>query len=193
IYRRTLDFTMISDLEQMKARIDQEVSRTVRDRHVKLGPGGIRELEFLIQSFAMVHGGRDRRLRERNTLKLLAQLVETGHLSEGEGDELAEAYRWLRRTEHALQIDEDRQLHRLPEGVEELRAVARRLALHLDGAGPIWERRPGADELARFAAEHARHTGRVHAACAEPFRGRRPRTLEDADAPARRLVDDPGA
>lgn len=191
IYRRTLDFTMISDLEQMKARIDQEVSLAVRDRHVKLGPGGIRELEFLIQSFAMVHGGRDRQLRERNTLGLLGQLVEAGHLPEADGAALAAAYRWLRRVEHALQIDEDRQLHRLPDAEEDLRTVARRLGLHREGAGPIWTRRVESDALARFRAEHARHTGLVHAAFAELFRGRRQRTMEIADATARLLVEDP--
>jgi glutamate-ammonia-ligase adenylyltransferase len=191
IYRRTLDFTMISDLEQMKARIDQEVSQAVRERHVKLGPGGIRELEFLVQSFALVHGGRDRRLRERNTLALLRELVATGHLPESEGRALAEAYGWLRRVENVLQLDDDRQLHSLPQGEEDLRGVARRLALHLEGSGPIWERAPGRDELAVFAAEHARHTGFVHAAFAELFRGRRQRTMEIGDAAARRLVDDP--
>lgn len=191
IYRRTLDFTMISDLEQMKARIDQEVSQTVRGRHVKLGPGGIRELEFLIQSFALVHGGRDRRLRERNTLTLLRELVATGHLPESEGKALAEAYAWLRRVENVLQLDDDRQLHSLPQAEEDLRGVARRLALHLDGGGPVWERTPGRDELAAFLAEHAHHTDFVHAAFAELFRGRRQRTMEIADAAARRLVDDP--
>ena len=191
IYRRTLDFTMISDLEQMKARIDQEVSRAIRDRHVKLGPGGIRELEFLTQSFALVHGGRSRELRERNTLGLLAQLVAGGHLPASEGEALAAAYRWLRRVEHALQVDEDRQLHQLPAAEEDLRTVARRLGLHLAGEGPIWTRRVETDALARFTAEHARHTSLVHAAFAELFRGRRQRTMEIADEAARRLVESP--
>ncbi|MFM7141308.1 MAG: bifunctional [glutamate--ammonia ligase]-adenylyl-L-tyrosine phosphorylase/[glutamate--ammonia-ligase] adenylyltransferase, partial [Alphaproteobacteria bacterium] len=139
IYRRTLDYTMIADLESMKARVDEQVRGAGKGhRHVKLGPGGIREVEFLVQSFSMVHGGRDRRLRERSTLRSLGILSETGLIDPRDGAALADAYRWLRRVEHALQVDEDRQLHVLPESDAGRATVARRLGLHLEGEGPAW-------------------------------------------------------
>lgn len=190
VYRRTLDYTMIADLEQMKARVDAQVQGKGRDRlDVKLGAGGIREVEFLVQSFALVHGGRDRRLRERGTLRALALLPRLGLLDAGEGEALGAAYRWLRRVEHALQIDEDRQLHMLPADAAGREVVARRLGLHLTGDGPTWRRTPGADALARFEEVHARHTALVQHAFDELFRARRKETTEGADARARELMD----
>jgi len=197
IYRRTLDYTMIADLEHMKARVEsRERSKGHDDRNVKLGSGGIREVEFLVQSFAMVHGGKDRRLRERSTLGLLRVLVELGLLQAADGAALEEAYVWLRRVEHALQIDEDRQVHTLPSDAAGREIVARRLGLHLEGDGPVWQRRPGADALARFEETHARHTAIVRAAFAELFRQRRADTVASADVAARHLIEDvdvPGA
>lgn len=197
VYRRTLDYTMIADLERMKARVEEQERSKGRDqRNVKLGAGGIREVEFLAQSFAMVHGGKDRRLRERGTLALLRVLVDLGLLQAAEGTALAEAYVWLRRVEHALQIDEDRQLHTLPADPAGLAVVARRLGLHLDGEGPVWNRRPGADAAVRFAELHALHTGVVRAAFAELFRQRREDTVGSADAAARTFLEEldaPGA
>jgi len=191
IYRRTLDYTMIADLERMKARVEeQEQGKGRSERNVKLGPGGIREVEFLVQSFAMVHGGKDRRLRERSTLALLRVLVEVGLLPRADGDALARAYGWLRRVEHALQIDEDRQVHVLPSDPGAREVVARRLALHLEGDGPVWTRTPIGDAAARFTAEHAAHTGVVRSAFSELFRGRREQTIGSADPAARHLIDE---
>ena len=191
IYRRTLDYTMIADLESMKARVEeQERSKGRERRNVKLGAGGIREVEFLVQSFAMVHGGKDRRLRERSTLGLLRVLLDVGLLQAADGAALAEAYVWLRRVEHALQIDEDRQVHTLPDDPAGVEVVARRLGLHLTGDGPLWQRTPGGDAAARFADEHGRHTAIVRAAFAELFRQRREDTVRSADEAARLLFDE---
>jgi glutamate-ammonia-ligase adenylyltransferase len=191
IYRRTLDYTMIADLEHMKARVEEQVRRTGRSElDVKLGPGGIRELEFLVQSFSLVHGGRERSLREPGTLRALPVLVERGMLDAPEGRALAAAYRWLRRVEHTLQIDEDRQVHTLPDGEEAREIVARRLGLHLAGEGPIWTRALGADTLARFDTLHAEHTGIVRRAFAELFRSRREQTTASADRAVRVLIDE---
>jgi len=191
IYRRTLDYTMIADLERMKARVEEQERIKGRDqRNVKLGAGGIREVEFLVQSFAMVHGGTDRRLRERSTLGLLRVLLDVGLLPAADGAALAEAYAWLRRVEHALQIDEDRQVHTLPADAAGVAVVARRLGLHLGGGGPVWQRTPGPDAATRFADEHARHTGIVRAAFAELFRQRRENTVGSADEAARMLIDE---
>ncbi|MEW6267710.1 MAG: bifunctional [glutamate--ammonia ligase]-adenylyl-L-tyrosine phosphorylase/[glutamate--ammonia-ligase] adenylyltransferase [Thermodesulfobacteriota bacterium] len=191
IYRRTLDYTMIADLEAMKARVEaQERGKGRGERNVKLGPGGIREVEFLVQSFAMVHGGKDRRLRERSTLGLLRRLGEVGLLQPADGEMLAAAYPWLRRVEHALQIDEDRQVHVLPEDPAARAIVARRLGLHLEGEGPVWRRRLAGDALTRFEETHARHTSVVRAAFSELFRERREQTLRSADDATRGLIDD---
>jgi [glutamine synthetase] adenylyltransferase / [glutamine synthetase]-adenylyl-L-tyrosine phosphorylase len=191
VYRRTLDYTMIADLEQMKARVDEQVqSKGDGSRNVKLGPGGIREVEFLAESFALVHGGRDRRLRERATLVLLRRLVELGLLEAAEGEALADAYRWLRRVEHALQIDEERQLHILPADPPGRTAIARRLGLHLDGDGAVWQRAPGGDAISRFEGLHEHHTAFVQGAFDELFRSRRTETFGLADAQARDLLDD---
>jgi glutamate-ammonia-ligase adenylyltransferase len=191
VYRRTLDYAMIADLEQMKARVDEQVqSKRRSDRDVKLGPGGIREVEFLVQSFALVHGGRDRKLRERGTLAALPLLVQAGHLEAADGAALAEAYRWLRRVEHAVQIDEDRQVHVLPESATAREVVARRLGLHLEGEGPVWRRSVAGDAAARFAEIHARHTGFVQRAFDELFRSRRQRVIGGADVRARDLMED---
>ncbi|MBY0276009.1 hypothetical protein K2Z84_11740, partial [Candidatus Binatia bacterium] len=191
IYRRTLDYTMIADLEAMKARVEEQERSKGRDRrNVKLGAGGIREVEFLVQSFAMVHGGKDRRLRERSTLGLLRVLLEVGLLQDADGAALAESYVWLRRVEHALQIDEDRQVHTLPLDPSEVAMVARRLGLHLVGEGPVWHRAPARDALTTFTAEHARHTAIVRAAFSELFRQRRENTVRSADEAARMLIDE---
>lgn len=191
IYRRTLDYTMIADLERMKARVEEkEQGKGRSERNVKLGPGGIREVEFLVQSFAMVHGGKDRRLRERSTLGLLRVLVDVGLLPRADGDALEQAYVWLRRVEHALQIDEDRQVHVLPADAAGREVVARRLGLHLTSEGPVWTRELDGDALARFEATHAEHTRVVHAAFSDLFRGRREQTISSADAEARHLIEE---
>ncbi len=190
IHRRTLDFAMIEELERMKRRVEREVSGPNAARNVKLGPGGIREVEFFAQSFAMVHGGRDARMRERSTLRLLDVLAATGRVPQDEARLLGRAYRWLRRVEHALQLDEDRQLHTLPADDAGLRTVARRLACHLEGHGPVWERAPRDQDLEIFLAGHAHWTGVVRRAFSELFRERRQSTFSLADEEARRLVED---
>ncbi len=189
IHRRTLDYTMIADLEAMKARVDEQVRSAGKgDRHVKLGPGGIREVEFLVQSFSMVHGGRDRRLRERSTLRSLAILSEVGLLDPADGAALADAYRWLRRVEHALQIDEDRQLHVLPPSEAGREVVARRLGLHLGGEGPTWRRTPVEGALERFERIHASHTTRVQRDFDDLFRSRQARADAMDGSSARDLM-----
>ncbi len=190
IHRRTLDFAMIEELERMKTRVEREVSGPNAERNVKLGPGGIREVEFFAQSFAMVHGGRDPRMRERSTLRLLETLVSTGRIGEAEGQGLAQAYRWLRRVEHALQIDEDRQLHTLPIDPGERRRTARRLACHLPGDGAVWERVSGGDALEVFEQAHLHWTSLVRAAFSDLFRERRRATYSLGDEEARRLIED---
>nr|VFK01344.1 MAG: glutamate-ammonia-ligase adenylyltransferase [Candidatus Kentron sp. H] len=115
IYRRYPDFGAIDALREMKALIAEEVRRKGHQDNVKLGPGGIREIEFLGQAFQMIHGGREPALRVRPTLVALARLEEHGHLPAPVVEELSAAYRFLRTVEHRLQEMDDRQTHQLPQ------------------------------------------------------------------------------
>ncbi len=114
VYRRYLDFGAIESLREMKALVSQEVSRKGMQADLKLGPGGIREVEFVAQVFQLIRGGREPSLRGRSLLPTLAALSERGDLPEGAAHELADAYVFLRRAEHRVQAIDDRQTQALP-------------------------------------------------------------------------------
>jgi glutamate-ammonia-ligase adenylyltransferase len=114
VYRRYLDFGAIESLRGLHAQIKREVARRELDDHVKLGPGGIREIEFVAQALQIIRGGREPRLRERPTVPVLKTLGEVGLLRPEAVTELAAAYEFLRRVEHRLQYAEDQQTHMLP-------------------------------------------------------------------------------
>ena len=114
VYRRYLDYGVFDALRQMKALISKEVARRDMADNVKLGPGGIREIEFIVQALQIVRGGRDPRLQERSLLGVLPLLEETGQLDADAVTELGKAYRFLRRLENALQAIGDQQTHDLP-------------------------------------------------------------------------------
>jgi glutamate-ammonia-ligase adenylyltransferase len=123
VYRRYLDFSAFESLRAMKALIEAEVNRKGMADNIKLGAGGIREIEFIGQAFQLVRGGRETELQERSILTVLERLVAADYLPAYVGAELAEAYRFLRRTENRLQEHGDQQTHRLPgdsEGRERL-------------------------------------------------------------------------
>jgi len=144
MYRRYLDFGAVESLRDMKSLIRQEVGRKGLEDDVKLGPGGIREVEFIVQAFQLTRGGREPELRDRRLLRVLSRLGERGHLPLHAVHGLAEAYRFLRTAEHRLQQADDRQTHRLPEraegrlrlaaglGFAEWEPCARALAAHRD-------------------------------------------------------------
>ena len=113
-YRQYIDFSVIESLRAMKGLISRQVKRRGMDQDVKLGEGGIREIEFVVQAFQLIRGGREPRLRERRVSYLLPLLEAEGYLPEGSGDSLWEAYEFLRNTEHALQAYQDRQTQALP-------------------------------------------------------------------------------
>ena len=115
VYRRYLDFGAFEQLREMKALIQREVERRGLGEDIKLGPGGIREVEFIAQAFQLVRGGREPALRERSLLKILSRLAARELLPEFAAQRLAEAYRFLRRVENRLQAYADEQTHRLPE------------------------------------------------------------------------------
>ncbi len=133
VYRRYLDFDAIEALRALHAKVRAEVARRgARNPEafdVKLGRGGIREIEFIAQLFQIVRGGQDPTLQGRRTLETLEALAARGLLPEDESAALSRAYRLLRRTEHMLQYREDAQTHRLPRSAKEREAVAAMLGM----------------------------------------------------------------
>jgi glutamate-ammonia-ligase adenylyltransferase len=114
VYRRYLDYGVFESLREMKALIEREVERRELADHVKLGPGGIREIEFMVQALQLIRGGQDRRLQTPSLLNALALLGNWKLLPSGVVDELRAAYIYLRRLENRLQMLGDSQVHRLP-------------------------------------------------------------------------------
>ena len=115
VYRRYLDFSAIEALRTMKQLIQQEVRRKGMADNIKLGSGGIREVEFIAQAFQLIHGGRDLSLQQRPLLKVLGTLEGQGYLPAAVIAELRNGYEFLRYTEHAIQAIADRQTQMLPD------------------------------------------------------------------------------
>jgi glutamate-ammonia-ligase adenylyltransferase len=162
VWRRGLDFAAVADIHAMKRRIDAHrktslgagsdpVTRVV-GFHIKLGEGGIREIEFLAQTLQLVWGGRDPALREPRTLDALRLLARARRIARRAAAELIAAYRFLRRIEHRLQMVADRQTHSLPDSIVGLEAfalfagyanatcLANALLLHLDRVRAVYGR-----------------------------------------------------
>ena len=130
VFRRYLDFGVIDAIRNMHAQIRAEVKRQERlhperSHNVKLGRGGIREIEFLAQVFQLIRGGRDPALRERSTRKTLLLLAERELLPQETVERLLQAYTFLRNLEHRVQYLEDAQTHTLPANAHDRLAVAR--------------------------------------------------------------------
>lgn len=124
VYRKYLDFGAINAMRALHAQIRQEVTRKDRTEHIKLGPGGIREIEFIAQVFQLIRGGRDSSLQIRPTLLVLQRLAQTGQLTTDDVEALTSAYVFLRRLEHRLQYLDDAQTHMLPESPEDRSLLA---------------------------------------------------------------------
>jgi glutamate-ammonia-ligase adenylyltransferase len=123
IWRKHLDFAAVADIHGMKRQIDagQGTPGGLPGHDVKLGRGGIREIEFIVQTLSLVWGGQDLSLRIPQTLRALPALARAGHLPGDAARELAGAYTELRKVEHRLQMVADRQTHALPEADAGLR------------------------------------------------------------------------
>jgi glutamate-ammonia-ligase adenylyltransferase len=154
VFRRYLDFGAFESLRDLKTRLEREVARKGLTGDVKHGRGGIREIEFIVQAFQLIRGGRAPALRRRGLLEALAALGEAGELSPAVAGELATAYRFLRRLENHLQAWADERVHALPVEFEARARIAWSL-----GVGD-------ADDL-RAAFDH--HSERVHACFAAVF------------------------
>ncbi|HEY2803619.1 MAG TPA: bifunctional glutamine-synthetase adenylyltransferase/deadenyltransferase, partial [Actinomycetota bacterium] len=130
VYPEDLPAASIDEVRSVKVRLDEYMrSRGKADVEVKRGRGGIRDVEFAVQLLQIVHGRRDASLREPNTLRALSALSHGGYVAEDDAEALAEAYRFLRRLEHRLQLVRDLQTHELPADEASLRVLARAMDL----------------------------------------------------------------
>ena len=122
VYKKHLDYASIENLKDMKTKLDR--LRKIGD--VKLGKGGIREIEFFVQAHQLVSGGEIKAIRERSTLSTLSSLKNTNIIDPEIYDKLFASYIFLREVEHNIQIVEERQTHKLPTGTQNLKLLARR-------------------------------------------------------------------
>ena len=163
VWRRHLDFATIQDIGSVKRQINAERggdAAAIEGRDVKLGRGGIREIEFFAQTQQLVWGGRNPDLRGRRTLETLDALVAARHLAPADATELKSAYAFHRRVEHRVQMVDDQQTHSLPRGAEEMARLA--VFLGFDSTAGFSE---------RFLA-HARAVERTYGTLFEDRTGR---------------------
>jgi glutamate-ammonia-ligase adenylyltransferase len=157
IWRRHLDFAAIQDIHSIKRQINAHKGHravTVNGHDIKVGRGGIREIEFFAQTQQLIFGGRESALRIRPTCEALGALCQAGRVQPGVLDELTAAYRFLRQVEHRIQMIDDRQTHQIPAGD----AGVAHLATFL-----------GYDDVASFRAGLLAQLGRVEDRYAELF------------------------
>jgi glutamate-ammonia-ligase adenylyltransferase len=141
VYRRYLGASEIAEIKALKRKIEQRTqSQGTEEVEVKLGRGGIRDVEFVVQFLQLLHGGEYEPVREVNTLRALARLEQVGCLSAEERHIMDDTYRFLRRLEHRLQILFDRQTHQMPRDPEDLRTLALRMGYRPENS---WEERAG--------------------------------------------------
>jgi glutamate-ammonia-ligase adenylyltransferase len=125
VFRKYLDYATLGAMRQLHAEVRREVARRELADHVKLGPGGIREIEFVVQALQLARGGRDPELTARPTLEVLALLGRRNLLPAQAVTELGSAYLFLRNVEHRLQYLDDAQRHDLPQDAEDRARLAR--------------------------------------------------------------------
>ena len=128
VYPERLSPEAIREIRGMKARAERALAaRGVAQREVKRGPGGIRDIEFAVQLLQLVHARRDTSLRSGNTLEALSALAHGAYVGDDDAADLAEAYQFLRKIEHRLQLAQERQTHTVPEDEGRRRTLARSL------------------------------------------------------------------
>ncbi|HKQ76218.1 MAG TPA: hypothetical protein VJ810_21165 [Blastocatellia bacterium] len=171
VYDRPFDLKALEEVRDIKRRIDQQMSirhkgRQQRNRNVKLGAGGIREIELIVQALQVCHGGQTPQIRGRNTLKALVAHRDQSLISTEECETLTQAYVFLRDVENKLQMVNDAQTHSLPSDAQELTGCARRLGYSDNELG-------GASD--QFLRDYQRHTGQVNRIFEEVFSATEPR------------------
>jgi glutamate-ammonia-ligase adenylyltransferase len=158
----------VEDVQAMRRRVEQSLPAKQAGRELKLGPGGLRDIEFAVQLLQLVHGRIDETLRSPATLPALAALAAGGYVGRADAEELAAAYRFLRRTEHLLQLNRLSRTHTLPEDPAVLRRLGRAMK-SIDGPNEAWWQssatviRPDpAVEFDELWRRHARQVRRLH-------------------------------
>ena len=144
----------VEDVQAMRRRVEQHVPRKEVDRELKLGPGGLRDVEFAVQLLQLVHGRTDPALRSPTTLDALEALTVGGYVGRLDGARLADSYRWLRTVEHRVQLQQLRRTHLVPEDPTSLRWVARATGYR-------------GDAVANFQLDRERHGREVRRAARE--------------------------
>ncbi|MFN2594796.1 MAG: bifunctional glutamine-synthetase adenylyltransferase/deadenyltransferase [Actinomycetota bacterium] len=151
VFPAEVDPERVGEIRKMKQRVEEHAQRTARRTRgpeaedVKLGPGGIRDIEFSVQLLQLVHGGADGSVTSGRTLDALSSLVDGGYVAEDDGAGLAVAYRWLRAVEHRLQLWQERRVRHLPSDEEGRARLARVMGFHDT---------PSESAAARFYAAH---------------------------------------
>ena len=136
IYQSSLDFRAVEAVSETRQRISEKAAANKRGKRgldIKLTPGGIRDIEFLVQCLQRLHGGREPWVRHGGTMFALFRLRDKRLLSDTEYARLAAAYQFLRYVEHRLQLDEDQQTHTLPSAQKDLDLLARKMPPEGDG------------------------------------------------------------
>ena len=158
----------VEDTQAMRRRVEESLPARQAGRELKLGPGGLRDIEFAVQLLQLVHGRTDETLRAPATLPALAALAAGGYVGRDDADELAAAYRFLRRTEHLLQLHRLSRTHTLPEDPAVLRRLGRAMR-SFDLPNGQWYQPPStlnrSDPAVEFDAmwrRHARQARRLH-------------------------------
>ncbi|MEU9885390.1 bifunctional [glutamine synthetase] adenylyltransferase/[glutamine synthetase]-adenylyl-L-tyrosine phosphorylase [Sphaerisporangium sp. NPDC051011] len=133
----------VEDVQAMRRKVEANVRASEADRQIKLGPGGLRDIEFAVQLLQLVHGRSDGLLRRRATLPALNALSRGGYVGRDDAKALAEAYTFLRQVEHLLQLHRLRRTHVVPQNVTDLRRIGRGLGMTADPVGEFttrWKR-----------------------------------------------------
>jgi glutamate-ammonia-ligase adenylyltransferase len=153
VYPERFDPATIAAVRHMKARVESsKAARAGGELQVKLGPGGLRDIEFAVQLLQLVHGRHDPALRSGTTLVALERLTAAGFVGRADAAQLADAYRFLRTVEHRLQLADERRTHTIPAGEAERRWLARTMG-YADG--------PDRSALDQFEADRRRHAATV--------------------------------
>ncbi|MFE2545519.1 bifunctional [glutamine synthetase] adenylyltransferase/[glutamine synthetase]-adenylyl-L-tyrosine phosphorylase [Actinacidiphila glaucinigra] len=142
----------VQDVQEMRRRVVENIPVAHLDRELKLGPGGLRDVEFAVQLLQLVHGRTDPSLRSGTTLTALSQLAAGGYVGRADAAALDTSYRFLRTMEHRIQLHKLRRTHLVPEDVADLRRLGRSLGFRAD---PV-------TELQREWRRHAREVRRLH-------------------------------
>ena len=151
----------VADAQAMRRRVVASLPAAEAGRELKLGPGGLRDIEFAVQLLQLVHGRADESLRDPATLRALSALAAGGYVGRADAAAMASAYRFLRRVEHLLQLRQLRRTHRLPEDPRILREIGRALSRMQLDPGEAGALARSADPAAALAAQWRQHASQA--------------------------------